>query len=140
MKNIQTTFVIFILSLAILASPAFADPKTDDAVNAAEAWLKLVDSGQYKASWSEAAIFFRERVKAEDWVKMVELVRKPFGNVEERKLLTASYVTSLPGAPDGEYVVIQFQTTFSNKKNSVETITPMKNTDGKWRVSGYYVK
>ena len=49
-------------------------------------------------------------------------------------------MTSLPGAPDGEYVVIQFDTSFTNKKVAVETVTPMKDEDGIWRVSGYYVK
>ena len=31
-------------------------------------------------------------------------------------------------------------TSFQNKKSAVETITPMKENDGKWRVSGYYIK
>jgi hypothetical protein len=29
---------------------------------------------------------------------------------------------------------------FTNKKEAVETVTPMKDEDGFWRVSGYYVK
>ena len=48
--------------------------------------------------------------------------------------------TSLPGAPDGEYVVIQFEASFGNKRASVETVTPMLDKDGQWRVSGYYIK
>lgn len=44
------------------------------------------------------------------------------------------------GAPDGEYVVIQFSASFANKKSALETITPMLGKDGKWRVSGYYMK
>jgi hypothetical protein len=50
-----------------------------------------------------------------------------------------TYATSLPGAPDGEYVVIRYDTTFENKRASVETVTPMRDVDGTWRVSGYYV-
>jgi hypothetical protein len=53
---------------------------------------------------------------------------------------TKNYKTSLPGAPDGEYVVIQFGTSFENKKTAIETVTPMLDKDGKWRVSGYYIK
>jgi hypothetical protein len=45
----------------------------------------------------------------------------------------------LPGAPDGEYVVIQFESSFEKKKSAVETVTPMLEKDGKWRVSGYYI-
>jgi hypothetical protein len=43
-------------------------------------------------------------------------------------------------APDGEYVVIQFEASFENKKSAIETVTPMLDKDGNWRVSGYYVK
>ena len=35
----------------------------------------------------------------------------------------------------GKYVY-----SFGNKKAAVETITPMLDKDGKWRVSGYYIK
>jgi len=57
-----------------------------------------------------------------------------------RELKTAKYATSLPGAPDGEYVVIQFKTSFANKADALETITPMKDDKGAWRVSGYFIK
>ncbi|HEY5894810.1 MAG TPA: DUF4019 domain-containing protein, partial [Chthoniobacterales bacterium] len=57
-----------------------------------------------------------------------------------RKLKSAKYTKTLPGAPDGEYVILQFNTTFANKKEAVETVTPMLAQDGKWKVSGYFIK
>jgi hypothetical protein len=36
-------------------------------------------------------------------------------------------------------VVLKFDTSFANKKVAVETVTPMLDKDGKWRVSGYFV-
>ena len=51
-----------------------------------------------------------------------------------------TYKTSLPGAPDGEYVVMEFTTAFTNKKSAIETITPMLDEDGQWRVAGYYIR
>jgi hypothetical protein len=56
------------------------------------------------------------------------------------QLKSRTYSTTLPGAPDGEYVVIQYQTSFANKKASVETVTPMREKDGRWRVSGYFIR
>ena len=66
--------------------------------------------------------------------------RKPLGNVLSRNLMFTKYTNTLPGAPDGEYVVIQYKTSFENKASAVETVTPMLDTDGIWRVSGYYIK
>jgi hypothetical protein len=55
-------------------------------------------------------------------------------------LSTAKFFKSLPGAPDGQYVVIKYDTTFANKAAAVETVTPMREADGSWKVSGYFVK
>jgi hypothetical protein len=49
-------------------------------------------------------------------------------------------MTELPGAPDGEYVVFQFDTQFEHKRAAVETVTPMRDPDGSWRVSGYFIR
>jgi hypothetical protein len=47
---------------------------------------------------------------------------------------------TLPGAPDGESVVIQYDTQFEHKAHAVETVVPMRERDGSWKVSGYFVK
>jgi len=110
------------------------------AIEAAKSWLVLVDAGKYPESWEQAAQFFKGAITKEKWGQAVEAVRKTFGDNISRKLKSKRYYTSLPGAPDGKYVVIQFISSFKNKKSAIETITPMLDKDGKWRVSGYYIK
>ena len=116
-----------------------ADDKTQAAERAAVVWLSLVDAGQYDLSWNQAATLFRKAVGASDWAKAVQAAREPLGNLVDRSLLNATYSTTLPGAPDGEYVVLQFRTVFENKAQAVETVTPMFD-EGNWRVSGYYLR
>jgi hypothetical protein len=36
-------------------------------------------------------------------------------------------------------VTVQFETTFENKNGAIEVVTPMKDKDGTWRVTGYFV-
>lgn len=107
---------------------------------AAEAWLALVDAGNYAQSWTDASTLFRRAIDQAGWEKALTGVRTPLGSVVSRSLKSAKYATSLPGAPDGEYVVIQYDTSFTNKRNAVETVTPMKEPDGSWRVSGYFIR
>ena len=114
--------------------------KEEPAVVAAEGWLKLVDEGKFAESWKESAEYFKGAVKQDQWEQSIQSVRIPLGAVISRRLKTKNFATSLPGAPDGEYVVIQFATSFENKSSAVETVTPMMDKDGQWRVSGYYVK
>jgi hypothetical protein len=107
---------------------------------AAEAWLSLVDAGNYGQSWTEAADVFKKRVDQAAWERTAEGVRDSLGTMRSRRRRSAQYATSLPGAPDGEYVVLQFDTSFEKKSAGVETVTPMKDPDGHWRVSGYFIQ
>ena len=140
MKPFLRSLTIMTLVLFFAPVAAFSGEAEDLAVKAAEEWLALVDQGEYEASWEEAAALFKSVVTVEQWRQALNAARKPFGELESRELKNAEYSTSLPGAPDGEYVVIQFDTSFSKKESAVETITPMKDDDGVWRVSGYYIK
>jgi hypothetical protein len=118
-----------------------ADQSKEKAVvHTAKAWLKLVDEGKYSESWDEAAQYFKNAVPREQWRNSLESFRNPLGVVLSRNLKSKKYTKTLPGAPDGEYVVIQYETSFKNKQHATETITPMRDKDGKWRVSGYYIR
>jgi opacity protein-like surface antigen len=106
---------------------------------AAKSWLALTDAGKHGASWDDAAAFFKKAVSKADWEKALGQVRGPLGAMKSRKLKSATFTRTLPNAPEGEYVVIQFDTQFEGRA-VVETITPMKEKDGSFKVSGYYVK
>lgn len=135
-----------ILSMAVVWSMVcipmvMADQKGEElAAKAALKWLTSVDEGRYSESWEEAAQLFKGAVTKEQWKESLNSVRKPLGKLVSRTLKSKTYATSLPSAPDGEYVVIQYSSSFEHKKSAVETITPMMDKDGKWRVSGYYIK
>jgi hypothetical protein len=144
----KATFAL-ILMFATLSVTAFAQdekPPEDKesevaaAILAAEDWLAVVDSAGWVQSYTDAAQFFKSSVAEDVWIKQIRGVRMPLGRVDSRSLMGSQYAASLPGAPDGEYVVLRFKTTFENKDEAVETVTPMKDPDGQWRVSGYYLR
>jgi Protein of unknown function (DUF4019) len=110
------------------------------AQQSSEAWLTLIDRGQFADSYQEAAQYFKNAVTKDQWQNSLTAVRKPLGKVLSRKLKNTTYTRTLPGAPDGDYVVIQYESSFEHKASAVETVTPMLDNDGKWRVSGYFIK
>jgi len=147
MKKIIAVLVIGMLLIgpfngcAKKEPPAQSNPEAEKAaVAAADVWLKLVDTGQYEKSWQEAAEFFRNAISQDGWQKSTEAFRKPLGAIVSRTLKSTHYTTTAPGAPDGQYVIIQYDSSFQNKRSAVETVTPMMDKDGKWRVSGYFIK
>ena len=136
----STVMILIMGMLLCFGQGAKSNPEEPVALEAAEVWLELVDTEKYGESWDEAASYFQGAVSKEQWLSSMQSVRNPLGQKLSRSLKSKQYYTSLPGAPDGEYVVIQFNTSFEHKKSAVETVTPMKDKDGKWRVSGYYIK
>ncbi len=125
------------LTLA-LASAAQAGPE-EEAMRAAESWLALIDGGHWGESWSETAALFQGAISKDQWIQQVAAVRGPIGSLRSRTLIGAQYAEALPGAPDGRYVVIQYDAVFPHKKAAIETVTPMYE-DGVWKVAGYYIK
>lgn len=107
-------------------------------VAAARAWLNVVDQGKYTDSWSGTSGYFQGIVSAAQLNQSLSAVRKPMGTIVSRVTISEDAMTSMPGAPDGRYVVTQFKTEFSNKKSAVETVTV--SMDGEWKVAGYYIK
>jgi len=126
--------------LAALPAAAANEDSVARATTAARSWLALADAGDGARSWQGAASLFRAAVPQGQWEKSLAAARAPLGPLKGRKVLAAKYTRTLPGAPDGEYVVIQFSSQFANKASAVETVTPMRESDGSWKVSGYYIK
>ena len=135
------------LSIAMLAlllcSAVFAQDeaaKREAAQLSARSWLALVDRGDYGQSWQEAASFFQSKISKADWEKVIQQVRAPLGAAGSRTLMGALYQSDLPGAPKGDYVIIQYKAEFASGGTFIETITPVLDKDGKWRMSGYFIK
>lgn len=114
--------------------------RSSEAQEAASRWLTLTDGGNYGASWDQASGAFQAAITRAGWETLVKPVRAPLGAVKSRKLKSAVFARTLPGAPEGEYFVVQYDTEFENHAGAVETVTPMRDKDGAWRVSGYYIK
>jgi hypothetical protein len=138
MEHWRAPVAILALCLAPLLSAAQTPESTAEA--AALAWLKLVDSADYDNSWDAAAPVFRQAITKVQWAAAAAAARTPFGRLKSRNLQSATYTRSLPGAADGEYVVIKFASKFENRAAAIETITPMHDADGAWRVAGYYIR
>jgi hypothetical protein len=107
---------------------------------AAKSWLALVDAGEYAKSWSAAAELFQKQVSSDRWVETVRGVRGEIGKLASRKATKSDYSPTLPGAPDGEYVIQQYASAFENKKEAMESVVLLKEKDGSWKVVGYFIK
>ena len=138
----QSLFLVSALTTLSHVPMASADEVTEfqNAETAAHAWLLEVDQGNFTQSWQEAAEPFKTTITSAQWQSSVSQARTPLGAVISRQPVLVQYKPLAPNVPKGEYVVIQYQTRFANRTTAVETVTPMREADGVWRVSGYFVQ
>jgi len=66
-------------------------------------------------------------------------VRQPLGAVTSRVLQSVIKATALPGVPDGQYEILQFATSFTQKAQAIETVT-LAREGSAWKVDGYFIK
>jgi hypothetical protein len=133
-------FIPSVIALVFGITPVGETETLAEAQEAAEAWLALIDSNQFSVSWDHAASLFQGAITQANWEYALNAARTPLGALQSRKLKSVTFTRTLPGAPDGEYVVIQYDSQFAKKNAAIETVTPMRDGDGQWKVAGYFIK
>ena len=134
--------LLTLASLSMLSVVARAGDQSDQAqipVAIADHWLALLDSGKYNQSWGEAAPLLQTQVRAGQWRRLLRSVRDSLGEMQKRRFDKAKEDFQLPGVPAGDYVVVQFETSFSEKPDAIETVTLAKDQKQTWRLLDYYV-
>lgn len=113
---------------------------TAAAGEAATRWLALMDAGKSAEAWDAGAPVLQGAVTRATWGDVGKTVRAPLGAVASRKQTSSVFTRSLPGAPEGEYVVIRYATDFANRTGLTETVVPMRQPDGSWKVTTYLIR
>jgi serine/threonine protein kinase len=100
----------------------------------AEAWLALMDNGDYARSWESAAPYFKRAVAKDEWISRLQKVRHPLGKVLSRKF-TATKFTAAKTRFEAKY-----ETAFDGLLAATETVTFAKQASGQWLAIGYLIR
>lgn len=149
---------ILFLSLFFLFSPLLADstpafppnpfeteggrraPAFSEANAQAIYWINLIDQFQFGATWLEASGLVRDVTTQEQWAAAMQQTRQGLGPVTSRRVASHTTVEVLPNGTRGNFMIIHYDTNYSQRPNMVETITLM--TEGmlsQWKVVAYRI-
>jgi len=136
----------FLLSIALLLSARAAladDGELESAQELAQelalSWLTLTDNGQFDSSWNGASTFFQAAISESAWVSSLSAARSSFGGLKSRKIIASTFSKTLPRAPNGTYIVFQFDTAFEKQVSTRETLAMIKVGGDVWRVAAYII-
>ena len=142
--NFTRSLSLLLLALLVgacnVAAAADEELDTREAMEVARDWLVLVDGGRYGEAWDSAGSMFRNAVEREKWEIAATSARNNAGPLMGRKFRTASFTRKLPNVPDGEYIVIHYDTRFDKQGFTTESLTTERDKDGRWRVAGYWIR
>ena len=118
--------------------PTLGDDK--DAIEAGKKWLELLDSGKSGVAWDSASKQLQSVVKRDAFIAQVRAARKPLGKLESRSAVKFARAHDIPGAPTGDYAIIEFDGKYANGKHLSEQLVWTIEDTGIWRVAGYYYR
>lgn len=139
MRSLCITSTIFLL-VSLIAYGETNPDMEKQGESVAISWLSLIDIGDYALSWQQSAEMFQAQVDEQSWIRMIGSVRSPLGAIQERSLEKTQFASTLPGVPDGQYVIAIYHAKYEKKKSAIETVTTAFGSDGKWHVAGYFIK
>jgi hypothetical protein len=120
------------------AQPTLGDDK--EAVEAGKKWLELLDAGKPGVAWDSASKQLQSVVKRDAFIAQVRAARKPLGKLESRTAVKFARAHDIPGAPTGDYAIIQFDGKYANGKHLSEQLVWTIDDAGIWRVAGYFYR
>ena len=131
---------------AAAATASAPAPKADANANeekekagqlAAAGWLTLLDRRDWGTAWETSAATFRNAVPLASWMDGAPKARADFGALQERAPGVVAYKDRIDRMPPGEYVTVVFVSKFAQRGDVEETVTTVREPDGRWRVMGY---
>lgn len=144
------SFYIQMLALSFYSfSPIFGESSpSQDNVHPVPAWmleaaeaarkeLHLIDQGQYKESWLKGDELFQKITSKEEWIHILKDMREPLGTVKQRALKRETPAYDPKGLPDGEYMIIEYLTSFEKGAQAEERMTLRRGSDSQWRMLTY---
>lgn len=123
---------------AFAALPLVAAEAEDAARKAAAKWLALIDQGKFKDAWKQASQHHRPQITAADWESQIRSMCAAAGPLRERNFTAARNSRTLPGAPDGDYTILEFSTAFEKKSKALEIVV-LSREGNNWKAAGYSI-
>ena len=141
-KQLRIHAVLIVAALFMILIPLYNHNKRPDdqmleqAQPVAVEFLALVDSGKYPESWQSLAPIVRDKIKQKEWIEKLDKARSKSGGIVQRVQESTRSVTSLKDSPEGEYIILSYESDFQRAEDVSEYVAIMRDGDS-WKVASY---
>jgi hypothetical protein len=142
-KQLRIHAVLIVAALFMILIPLYNqspdNEKVEQAKPAAVEFLGLIDSAKYAESWESSAGLMRDKVTRNEWIDKLDKARNLSGALVQRVQKRASYATEAKDSPEGEYIMLIYESDFQRAEDVSEYVTVMLEGD-EWKVAGYFMQ
>lgn len=131
--------VIFVLITCLCNSSTATELYSSQALAEAERFIAIIDKGDYSHAYSSASFCMHFLKHEAEWVDEQIRTRKLIGKPLSRQLKSIRSRETYPGLPDGDYLLIHYQTETEHKAKATEVIL-LRHQEKQWQVCLYYLK
>ena len=143
-------FALLVLATPVWAQGSVQQPPATGAVGPATAltpspddrakqWLGLIDDQNYADAYKQMGPEAQGKITASVWSEKLGGTRGPLGAMAARSIASIKMSNTLPGMRDGQYAIVQFDSSFAHKAQAGETVV-LASDKGAWSVVGYFIK
>ena len=142
-KQLRIHAVLIVAALFMILIPLYNQSPDSDKVEQAKPtaveFLGLIDGGKYAESWESSASLMQDKVTRNDWIDKLNKARNLSGELLQRVQKSASYATEVKDSPEGEYIMLIYESDFQRAEDVSEYVTVMLEDD-EWKVAGYFMQ
>ena len=141
-KHLRIHAVLIVAALFMILIPLYNHNKSPDdgtleqTQPVAAEFLALIDGGKYAESWQSSAPLVRDKVTQQEWIEKLDKARSRSGDLIQRVQKSTRSATVLKDSPEGEYIILSYESDFQRAEDVSEYVTVMRDGDN-WKVASY---
>jgi hypothetical protein len=125
----------------VLTIPAGAESYSKDQLREeAIIYLELLDQGRFAEAWQVMLPIFQALEPRVQWHNRQQAIRAAYGALEFREFFLIEYRDHYILSPDGEYIIVQFKSSFQHKAATTETIVLDCSTSTECSIREYIIR
>jgi len=125
----------------VLSGPVTAEvPPPDQLSIQAARYLELLDQYRFGETWQEMSTLFQALGNQNHWQRRQKIIRSTYGSLVSRQFYRIDYRQSYSLSPDGQYVIVQFKSSYQNKAETIESVVFDCSTSSECSIREYVIR
>jgi hypothetical protein len=138
-ETMKKQIVLLLALLLGLSTTVSAEFPSSTALAKAESFVVILDNRNYGEAYLQSSDLLKLRTPQKEWIEQQKTAFHLLGDVQKRQLMAVKARDIYPGLPDGNYLIVCFETRTAHKARAIEVVL-LREEETDWRVCNYSIR